>query len=103
MTKLDPESGKCTELKLAAEIENPSFFAVHPTQPLLFAGGEGDGGIGYMVSFRIEADGQLTEINRAACGPEWDRPCRHRHGKQSRHGHPIWPGHSRRGAFRRRR
>lgn len=70
----DAESGAIESRGLAAEIDNPSFLAHHPTLPVLYAVGElGDGG-GAISAFRIDAEtGLLTLINRQSS--KGDGPC----------------------------
>ncbi|MGV3772695.1 MAG: lactonase family protein [Verrucomicrobiales bacterium] len=67
--KVDPSSGKLTDLGLAAETVSPSFLVVHPNKQFLFAAnevGEYQGKpAGYVTSFKIDSKtGKLTEINQ---------------------------------------
>ena len=66
----DDESGKLSAPKLAAELTNPSFLAVHPSGQYLYAVIEvsnGDGrGDGEVAALKIASDGSLTLINRVA-------------------------------------
>lgn len=70
----DAESGAIESRGLAAEIDNPSFLAQHPTLPVVYAVGElGDGG-GAISAFRIDAEtGMLHLINRQSS--KGDGPC----------------------------
>jgi 6-phosphogluconolactonase len=61
---LDPETGALGAPSLAAETENPSFLAAHPTLPILYAAGEQDGGM--VTAFQILPDGMLEELNAAS-------------------------------------
>lgn len=67
----DPGTGKLTSLGVAAELEDPSFLAVHPTGKYLYAVNEIDhfGGqkSGAVSSFFIDPKtGKLTLLNQAA-------------------------------------
>lgn len=67
----DGTTGQLSQLQLAAELDNPSFLAVHPTQPVLYAVSEvavGQPPVGCVVAYRMEADGKLTELNRQSSG-----------------------------------
>jgi 6-phosphogluconolactonase len=60
--RFDAASGKLETLGLVAEIENPSFVAVHPNQRFLYAVGETDGGS--VTSYSIDRQsGKLTALN----------------------------------------
>lgn len=67
-TVLDRSTGALSPPELAAESVNPSFLAVHPTQPWLFAVNEvsegGGRGNGQVSAFRIGDNGRLTLINQ---------------------------------------
>ncbi|MDC0325343.1 lactonase family protein [bacterium] len=69
---LDKETGKLTsDIKLVAKTENPSFLALHPTKPLLYAvnetGSFNDQPTGAVTAFRLnEKDGSLELINQVA-------------------------------------
>ncbi|MDB5322324.1 MAG: pgl 1, partial [Phycisphaerales bacterium] len=73
MTKLDPATGKLSAPEVAAELKNPSFLAIAPSQKFLYAIGEVDefkgqkaGGIS---AFSIDpASGKLTLINQQSTG-----------------------------------
>ena len=61
------ETGKLTEPKLAIELANPSFLAVHPSHEFLYAvnelsegPGKGNGGV---TAMKINADGTLLKLN----------------------------------------
>ncbi|MFO7974810.1 MAG: lactonase family protein, partial [Candidatus Hydrogenedentota bacterium] len=65
----DPQTGRLGEPKLAAEIENPSFLALHPTKPLLYAVGVTTRANGEkwdaVTAFVIDpGTGMLTQLNR---------------------------------------
>lgn len=66
----DSQTGALRDVKLAAKTVDPSFLAVHPTKPLLFAvvaSAEGK-----VKSFAIEADGGLrllNEVSSKGAGP----------------------------------
>ena len=65
--RFNTQTGKLTELGLAAETINPSFLAIHPSQKYLYAIGEGGTGTkqGAIVAFGIDAaQGKLTRINQ---------------------------------------
>jgi 6-phosphogluconolactonase len=69
-SQFDDQTGKLTEPKLAAEITNPTFLALHPTHPVLYAVAEvadfkvkGQGGL---VAFTREPNGQLQKLNEAS-------------------------------------
>jgi 6-phosphogluconolactonase len=64
---LDTASGKLSAPSLAAELENPSFLAIHPTQRYLLAVTENSGrdGSGAVASFALDPkSGELTKINQ---------------------------------------
>jgi len=64
--RLNSETGELSEPRLAAKVENPSFVAIHPTRPLLYAVSEisdaGPDSVG-VLSFSINEDGTLTSLN----------------------------------------
>ncbi len=64
----DAATGQLSEPQLAIASVNPSFMAIHPSGQFLFAVNEvheGSGrGQGYVSAFHINADGQLSSINR---------------------------------------
>jgi 6-phosphogluconolactonase len=87
LLKLDSESGDLEKIGLAGKTDNPSFLAIHPTRPFLYATGtmpaEGGKNQGCASSFRIEADGRLTPLDQAPsigegpCHVAVDRAGRH--------------------------
>ncbi len=66
-SEFDTDTGKLSKPSLAAELDNPSFLAVHPQQQWIYAVNEiseGAGrGRGAVTALRINADGTLTKIN----------------------------------------
>ena len=67
--QLDPETGKLHSLELAAELESPSFLALHPTKPIVYAvseiatfGGEKAGAVSVLK--RDKASGNLTLLSQ---------------------------------------
>lgn len=64
----DAATGRLSEPQLAIATVNPSFMVTHPSGQYLYAVNEvheGSGrGQGYVSAFRINADGQLSSINR---------------------------------------
>lgn len=69
VTRFDTENGSFGEVKLAAEAPNPSFLALHPTKPLLYAVNElvedGVRGGGMVSAFAIDpASGGLEFLNQ---------------------------------------
>ncbi len=64
----DSESGKLSDLKVAAELESPNFLAVHPTQRYLFAvndAAKGEKAAGEVTSFALDPrSGALARIGR---------------------------------------
>jgi 6-phosphogluconolactonase len=66
--EMDLGSGELSAPRLAARTADPSYLAVHPHRPLLFAVGEGSapdaGGVGSIGAFAVDAaGGGLTFIN----------------------------------------
>ena len=66
----DSATGKLSEPSLAAELDNPSFLAIHPTQKYLFAviesGGKKSGAV---ASFALDPKtGALTKLNEQSAG-----------------------------------
>lgn len=60
---LDAENGQLTEPVLVAECENPSFFAIHPTKPRLYAVGN-KGRAGMLFAFQYDpTSGKLNSLN----------------------------------------
>jgi len=73
---LDPHTGKLSEPVVAAELDNPSFLAVHPSRKFLYAVNESSrpGDTGGVTAFALDpATGALTKLNREASGG--DGPC----------------------------
>ncbi|MEZ6115526.1 MAG: lactonase family protein [Pirellulaceae bacterium] len=67
----DSETGTFADLELAAEVENPSFLAVHPNGKYLYAVGEvsefEDQQTGFVAAYRLDPkSGELTLLNRVA-------------------------------------
>ena len=60
-SKFDSEPGTLTQPHLAAEIESPSFLALHPSKQFLYAVTESKEGT--VSSFSIGSSGSLTKIN----------------------------------------
>ncbi|MGE4001685.1 MAG: lactonase family protein [Planctomycetaceae bacterium] len=71
LSSLNTETGALSSAELAAESPEPSFLALHPTRPLLYAANEtqeydGQPG-GFLTAFAVNVtDGSLTELNREA-------------------------------------
>ncbi|MCC6695816.1 MAG: lactonase family protein [Candidatus Hydrogenedentes bacterium] len=66
---LDPETGQLAKVGVAAKTQNPSFLAMHPTKPILYAVGEMPADAqhpgGTVSAFRIdEESGMLTLLNQ---------------------------------------
>lgn len=59
--RFDPETGALSEPGLAAEIESPSYLALHPNKRFLYAVTEAAEGT--VSGFSIGAEGELTKIN----------------------------------------
>lgn len=73
---LDARTGKLSEPVLAAELDNPSFLAVHPSRKFLYAVNETSrpGGTGGVTAFALDpATGTLAKLNRESSGG--DGPC----------------------------
>jgi len=73
VARFDPATGTLAPAALAATLENPSFLALHPRLPVLYAVSEvtdGAGrGAGAVVAFAIDrATGLLTQLNRQSSG-----------------------------------
>ena len=64
--EFDPATGKLSEPVLAAEVDNPSFLAVHPTRKYLYSANESPGdGAGSVTAFALDTkSGELTKLNR---------------------------------------
>src|SRR6218665_2659216 len=73
LLELDLKTGQLTDKGLVAEVRNPSFVALDPTQTHLYAVSEvsdiGEKKVGGVTAFAIDADsGQLKELNRQPSG-----------------------------------
>ncbi len=71
--KFNANTGRLTEPQLAAETRNPSFLALHPSRPLLYAVGElaefEGQRTGAVSAFQIDSQsGKLVPINRQPSG-----------------------------------
>ena len=72
--ELDSASGALTPKGLAVKTGNPSFLALHPDKPILYAVGENAGDDGTLSAFAIEpSTGGLTLINAQPSRGGW--PC----------------------------
>jgi 6-phosphogluconolactonase len=62
----DPATGKLTDPVLAAEVDNPSFLAVHPTHKYLYSANETPSAkAGAVTAFALDAKtGELTKLNQ---------------------------------------
>jgi 6-phosphogluconolactonase len=64
---LDPLSGRLEMQGVACETENPSFLAMHPTKPVLYAVAEMGLPEGVVSAFQVDVEsGLLTLLNRRA-------------------------------------
>ena len=66
LTQLDEQNGSLKPPKLVAELPNPSFVAIHPTRPLLYAVSEVNGDDAKtpgVFAFAIQSDGSLLKLN----------------------------------------
>lgn len=71
--RFDPKTGETSDLKLAAEIKNPSFLAIHPDGRHLYSVSEVDGE-GGISAFEINvAEGTLKHLN--ATSTQGGSPC----------------------------
>lgn len=71
---LNPDTGALTLRGVAAETENPSFLAQHPTLPVLYAVGEMTADGGAVSAFSMDPEsGALTLLNRVSS--EGGAPC----------------------------
>lgn len=66
-TTFDERTGRLGEPVLAAETVNPSFLAIHPKKPYLYAAGE-SGTSGGVIAFAIQPDATLKLINTQSSG-----------------------------------
>jgi 6-phosphogluconolactonase len=75
--EMNRDTGKLTDLGLAAEITSPSFLALHSSKPYVYAVSEVGNfqgkKSGAVAAFRIEKDNKLTELNKQPSGG--DGPC----------------------------
>src|SRR5262245_31530312 len=72
---LDVTSGELSLLQTVDGLHNPTWVAIHPTKPVLYAGerqtnvfGPGEALAGTLTSFTIGADGRLTLLDRQPSG-----------------------------------
>jgi len=73
-TPFDPGSGVLGTFEVAAQTPHPTFLALHPTLPFLYAANEIPDSDGQISSFKLErANGNLTEI--AQTGTEGNGAC----------------------------
>jgi 6-phosphogluconolactonase len=78
VVRFDPKTGALGQPELAAEVENPSFLAIHPSRRFLYAVGEISNfrgkKAGAVSAFTIDpASGKLTMLNQESTGG--DGPC----------------------------
>lgn len=77
MARLEATAGRLTAAELAAESSNPSFLAIHPQRPFLYAVNEAPGSNskeGLVTAFSIDkATGKLTKLNSVSSKGEG--PC----------------------------
>jgi 6-phosphogluconolactonase len=68
--QFDPETGALESKGVAAETQNPSFLAKHPTLPIIYAVAEMGLPQGVVTAFEIDAaTGDLSELNhQSTCG-----------------------------------
>lgn len=70
--KFDSSSGTITGLELAVRTPSPSFLALHPSKPILYAVGEGSSigpkKEGAVTSFRMTDAGLLEQLNQQPSG-----------------------------------
>lgn len=60
--RVNPSTGELTLIKVVKSVSNPSWLALHPKQPLLYAANEETkGGV---TSFAIQSGGDLSLLNR---------------------------------------
>ncbi|MBI5095254.1 MAG: lactonase family protein [Candidatus Hydrogenedentes bacterium] len=63
LVNFDPATGRLEDRGVVCETEDPSFLALHPTMPVLYAVGEAKEG--FVASFRMDAkSGLLSLLNR---------------------------------------
>lgn len=72
LADFDPQTGKLSETKLAAEYRSPGFLVQHPTKPILYACGEPNkafaDGSGSIAAFTIGTDHSLTFLGESSAG-----------------------------------
>jgi 6-phosphogluconolactonase len=73
VSRFDSTAGRLTEPQLAAETRNPSFLAVHPTEPFLYAVGEVNDTqgkrAGAVSAYTVDPKtGKLTSLNQQTSG-----------------------------------
>jgi len=70
--RLDAKTGQLSAPELAVEVVSPSFLALHPSKPLLYAISETakfqDKPGGGVTAFKIEKNGTLTKLNEQGSG-----------------------------------
>ena len=70
----DPGSGVLGNFEVAAQVSHPTYLALHPTLPFLYAANELPEGDGQISSFKLERNNaNLTEL--AQVGTEGNGPC----------------------------
>lgn len=71
-TRLDPATGRLDAPRPAAKATNPSFLALHPKLPVLYAvneSGRFEGKpVGAVIAFALDANGALTPLNTEPTG-----------------------------------
>lgn len=76
-SSLNLETGALEQPKLVAELENPSFLAIHPTLPVLYAVSEvrrqGKRESSQVMAYSIASSGSLSELGGVTSGG--DGPC----------------------------
>ena len=64
----DGERGELSGIEVAAATRHPSYLAMHPRLPILYAVNEVPDGNGALCSFRLGAGAELTPIERISSG-----------------------------------
>ena len=62
------ERGELSGFEVAAATRHPSYLAMHPRLPILYAVNEVPEGNGALCSFRVDAEARLTAIERVSSG-----------------------------------